>query len=271
MTPASTYACPLCSGTTQVFGEGELLQGRRVTYVRCEQCGSVCLPEPDWLDEAYSSAITSLDVGLLERCLQLANITTAVMAAERVPAGPCLDFAGGYGTLTRLMRDRGRDFRHYDPICQNVFARGFDGTLSGRYALITAYEVLEHLRAPRQELLEVARLSDLLLVTTQVLPEPAPLPGQWDYYAPETGQHITFSSVAGLRELGASLGYRLTSTGHLVHLFHRHPLRPATRLLMRDARWAYAVGALLGEVGRRRGLTLSDSRAAASAEHRGRS
>jgi hypothetical protein len=222
----------------------------------------VTLPSPHWLDEAYSSAISSLDVGLLERCVQLANVTTAIVAAERLRGGRFLDFAGGYGTLTRMMRDRGLDFRHDDPLCENIFAVGFEGSLDERYDLITAVEVLEHLADPVASLTPVALCTDLMLVTTQVLPSPPPRPGSWDYYLEDAGQHVTLYTVEGLKALAGALGMQLTTSGHLVHAFHRHPLRSATRLLLRDERLAYAAGAVRSEFARRRGLTLADQKAA---------
>jgi hypothetical protein len=233
-----------------------------VTFVRCAGCGSVLLTDPDWLELAYSEAISPLDVGLLERCVQLANVTTAVLTSERLRHGRFLDFAGGYGTLTRFMRDRGYDFRHDDPYCENLFAPGFTGTTDDRYALVTAFEVLEHLSDPASTLAAPAAATDLLLVTTQVLPDPPPQPGQWAYYAEETGQHITFYTVAGLRALADRLGMQVTTGGRLVHLFHRKPLKRATRVLLRDERLAYALGAMRSEVGRRHGLADVDRAAA---------
>lgn len=250
-------ACPLCEGALTPFAKASVLQ-RDVTYLRCRRCGSVLLPDPDWLDEAYSDAISPLDVGLLERCVQLANVTQALISAQRLGSGTFLDFAGGYGTLTRFMRDRGRDFHHDDPYCENVFAQGFDAGLDSRYDLITAFEVLEHLTDPVASLRPAADATDLLLVTTQVLPHPAPQPDDWAYYARETGQHVTFYTIAGLEALAQRLGMRVTTSGRLVHLFHRGPLRPMTRLLLKDERLSYATGAVLSEVGRRRGLTSED-------------
>ena len=37
-----------------------------------------------------------------------------------------LDVDGGYGMLTRLMRDYGFHFYWTDPYCQNILARGFE-------------------------------------------------------------------------------------------------------------------------------------------------
>ncbi len=39
---------------------------------------------------------------------------------------PFLDYAGGYGVFTRLMRDIGFDFYWHDPYTQNLFANGFE-------------------------------------------------------------------------------------------------------------------------------------------------
>ena len=250
--------CAVCSGALVPFGEGTVLGDRPVEYMRCTRCGSVVLPDPDWLDAAYADAISALDVGLLERCLQLSNVTTALLTTERLGHGRFLDFAGGYGTFTRLMRDRGYDFRHVDPFCQNVFASGFEGSLDTQYDLVTAFEVLEHLVDPRGALAPVAATTDLLLVTTSLLPTPAPKPGAWDYYAEETGQHVLIYTASALATLAESLGMQVTSTGRLVHLFHRRPIRRATRLLLRDERLGYAVGAVRSELARRRGLTALD-------------
>ena len=250
--------CPLCLGPLSWFADGVLLDHVPVRYFRCDSCGSVVLPDPTWLDEAYSHAISPLDVGLLERCVQMANITTAVVVAQGLRRGKFLDFAGGYGTLTRLMRDRGLDFRHNDPLCQNLFAQGFEAEVGERQDMVTAYEVLEHLSDPATTLAAAAQSTDLLLVTTRVLPDPVPKLGTWDYYAEESGQHVTFYTVAGLRALGERLGMQLTTSGRTTHLFHRGPLRAATKALLRDERVAYVVGAVESEVARRSGRTLAD-------------
>ena len=104
----------MCDGTVRVFAAGRVLGDVDVTYLQCPSCGLVMADDPTWLEEAYADAIAPLDVGLLDRCQILANVTSSVLRSERLRGGRFLDWAGGYGVLTRLMRDRGFDFAHTD-------------------------------------------------------------------------------------------------------------------------------------------------------------
>ncbi|KAA1378348.1 class I SAM-dependent methyltransferase [Aeromicrobium fastidiosum] len=253
--------CLVCPGDMEHFARGEVLGDQPVEYQRCTRCGLVAAENPTWLDRSYSDAIAATDVGLLGRCLDLGNVASSVIRSERLRDGAFLDWAGGYGTLTRLMRDRGLDFRHHDPMATNIFARGFEGSLEGtHYDLVTAIEVLEHLTDPRTELQPVADSTDLLLATTQLMPEPTPRPGEWEYYATETGQHITFYTEKSIQELATSLGFTSVVSGSLVHLFHRGQVSSRTAALVRTPKLAYMAGLGTGLVDRRRSLTLSDAK-----------
>jgi hypothetical protein len=133
----------------------------------------------------------------------------------------CLDWAGGYGVLTRLMRDRGIDFWHHDPFTPNNFAAGLEGSIGESWDLVTLFEVLEHLEDPVAELTPLVAATGVILCTTEILPEPTPKPGAWWYYAPETGQHITFYTVASLEALAERLGMRLVTNSRSLHALHR--------------------------------------------------
>lgn len=217
----------------QHYARGRVLDKYDVDYQRCPRCGLIALPSPFWLDEAYQRAIYTGDTGLLRRCRILTTLTSAVIRGEGISQGTFLDWAGGYGTLTRMMRDRGFDFLHTDAYCDNIFAQGFEGDpVEGSYDLVTGYEVMEHLADPYAELEKLSRTTDRFLFTTELQPNAEPKLDDWWYFMPESGQHITFHTQESLGILAERLGYQLTSNGDQYHLFHRGPVRPATKLVL---------------------------------------
>lgn len=203
------------------FGRGMILGRYETGYHRCPSCGFVCTGEPIWLEEAYSEAITGSDVGLVRRNQQLSGISAVLIRAFFEGGGRFVDYAGGYGLFVRLMRDRGFDFRWYDKYCDNLFARGFEAGEPGNppAELLTAFEVFEHLVDPGEELERMLAYSRSVLFTTQLLPEPAPRPGEWWYYGPEHGQHIAFYTRKSLALLGERFGLDFYTNGASMHLF----------------------------------------------------
>lgn len=214
------------------FNSGVVLGKHEVDYYRCPNCELIALPEPWWLDEAYSSAIYSGDVGLLRRSRVLSVVTAALIRSEGLSHGKFLDWAGGFGTLTRMMRDKGFDYYTADAYAQNLLAQGFDGDEFGTYDLVTGFEVIEHLSDPFEQLAKIAGANDRLFFSTELQPAEPPHPDEWWYYSLESGQHVTFHTLKSLGILADRLGYQLTSDGSRYHLFHRVPIRPTTRLLL---------------------------------------
>ncbi len=255
--------CRACDAACEPFATAQVLGHVEATYERCPSCGLVMAVRPDWLDEAYSDAIAKLDIGLLDRCQILSSVTAMVLRSERLRRGRFLDWAGGYGTLTRMMRDRGYDFVHTDPMATNIFAAGHDvpdlaADDGRRYDLVTAFEVLEHLSDPVAALTPVAGVTDLLLTTTHLVPDPAPQPADWWYYTLDSGQHITFYTRASLEVLAERLGFDGVVTGSFVHLFYRGKVSAATRAFVRTPQASYALGLAASLADRRHSLLARD-------------
>ncbi|MGD1699641.1 methyltransferase domain-containing protein [Dapis sp. BLCC M229] len=68
------------------------------------------------------------------------------------PEGKFLDFGGGYGLFTRLMRDIKYKFYWQDKYCKNLFAQNLKAIPEQKYELVTAFEVLEYLVNPITEI-----------------------------------------------------------------------------------------------------------------------
>lgn len=226
-----TMRCRICGKVSEAFGSALLLSKYQVNYFRCGVCQFIQTETPHWLDEAYSDAIGALDVGVMFRNLHNAALTSAVISMLFPNGTRFLDYAAGYGTLVRLMRDRGFDFYWSDPHAKNLHAPGFEHVPGSRYDLLTAYEVLEHLPEPLEGIALMLDLADSVLVSTEVVPEPAPVPPNWWYYAAKGGQHISFYSAHSLQKIASHFQVHLLSRGSY-HLFTR---KPQNSLLFRIA------------------------------------
>ena len=220
--------CPICSDQMKLSFNAQVLGKYAARYEACDGCGFLRAHEPHWLDEAYSSAIAAADTGLVARNFALAAKIAGVLywATGERGAGRYLDAAGGYGMLTRLMRDMGFDFYWADKYCENLLVPGFEyQPESGPCRAVTAIEVLEHLTDPAAfiaETLEAAG-ADTLLFTTELYQGPPPDPSVWWYYSFATGQHIGFFQRRTLEVLGARLGLQFASANGL-HVLSRKPV-----------------------------------------------
>lgn len=228
---ACTAGCPICAGACVDHGNPLVLGKYPAIYRVCTACGAVFVANPTWLEEAYDEPINEEDSGLLQRCASMSKKAALILAGEGIKRGRFLDWGGGYGTFTRMMRDRGFDYFHDDAYCDNLFARGFEDIPGTRYDLVTAFEVFEHLSDPAADLSSTAARTDRLLFSTTLVDEPPPAVDDWWYYGLEHGQHIMLHTEKSLRVLGEQLGFQLTTNGANLHLFHRHPLRVSTQLM----------------------------------------
>jgi hypothetical protein len=248
------HACRVC-GTALEPRLTVPVRGRPAELLRCPACELHEFAEPVWLEEANRDPVAQIDVGLANRCQAVANLVETIVRAQGLQQRRLLDYGGGYGLLTRLVRNAGLDMAHHDPMAANLFAQGFEGEPADDYGLCTLIEVLEHLTDPRS-VLEQLRHVDLLLLTTQLVPAGSTDLSGWPYLVKDLGQHITFYSRDALARLGADFGYRLTSDGVGVHLLHRANLSPITRTALRRHRVASVTGRALRRM--QHGKSLQD-------------
>ena len=253
---SATVRCRVCGAGSTEFGRARVLDRLDVQYFQCPCCRLVQTEQPYWLDEAYSTALIAADVGAVDRNLRLAAITQAVIQQFFDADATFLDYGGGYGLFVRLMRDRGFDFRWHDRYAKNLLSIGFDAAPNeGSFELVTAFEVLEHLVDPIEEIEAMfARGTGSLLCTTELLPATNPRPGDWWYYVPSGGQHTSIYSPETLRHVAARLGCRVVSAGTSLHLFTRRSVSEAAfRFVSRPV-----VSAALNRLHRRPSLVPDD-------------
>jgi hypothetical protein len=253
----SRLKCKICSSSSEFFARARLLDRHDVAYYRCSGCGFVQTEEPYWLDEAYSDAINRSDVGLVRRNLRQAKIVRSIIATFFRSDGKFIDYGGGYGLLTRLLRDGGFDFYRYDPHCENIFARDFEAENKGLgYELLTAFELFEHLVNPLDEVRKMLGFSGNIFFVTQLLPAATPKPDEWWYYGLDHGQHVSFYTQRSLSTIAETFSLNLYSDGTSRHLLTAGEISP----LLFNAVSKYKVATVLDAISRRKSLIPADYR-----------
>lgn len=151
--------CKICGSQSEEVFRARILRKYTVRYYYCDYCGFLQTEEPYWLNEAYSESISILDTGYVRRNIEASKTLTILLSIFFDKNKKFLDYGGGYGLLTRLMRDIGFDFYWYDIYTPNLFSRGFEHREGYNYEAITALEVFEHFANPINEIEIMLKLS----------------------------------------------------------------------------------------------------------------
>jgi len=216
--------CNICDSKIKVHDKAIILKKYNVTYYICINCGFIQTEYPFWIEEAYSKAIAATDTGIMSRNLQ--NVSNLLFLCKFLKNPNCLDFGGGHGIFTRIMRDNGYNFYHYDKYAENLFAIGFEGILdnNNKYDLITSFEIFEHFVNPMDEIKNIIEMTDILYFSTELIPNNVPFISDWWYYSPSTGQHISFYTKKSLEIIAERFNFLYYTANNNIHIFYKNKL-----------------------------------------------
>lgn len=216
--------CKICNSISEFVFEKKVLQKYNVAYFKCTSCGFLQTEESYWLEEAYKLPFTPLDVKIVSRPIELSQLTENLILNYFESTAKFLDYGGGVGLFTRLMRDKGLDFYRSDKYAQNLFAQYFDFSnlleKKEEIELLTSFEVLEHLVNPLDELSEMFSLSRNIFCSTILQPSTSSDNlKSWFYIAEQHGQHISFYTQETMKLIANKFGCHYYSYSDYLHLF----------------------------------------------------
>lgn len=250
--------CTICGSDTTLIFVVEIQNRLKANLHRCVNCGFAFYPDQDWIRGSFSEELNSLDVGSVDRVLLASDFLTEFIFSEKLASNKFLDYGGGYGLQTRILRDRGFNWENFDPYTAPLFSRDFVGNLQTEYSLISLIEVSLHFENPIEEFQKLINRCDYL-VFTSVVPEKEFGPDWW-YITGESGQHVAFYSIKALRQIATHLNVEFTSDGKFFHVFHKKKLRLRTKILLRLRPLLFGVAAVRNASRFvRRGLGISKS------------
>jgi Methyltransferase domain len=226
--------CNICGSLSKFIFKKLYLQKHDVSLFQCTNCGFIQTEKPYWLEEAYRLPFTPLDIFLASRPSELSQLTENLILNYFDYTARFVDYGGGVGVFTRMMRDRGLQFYRQDKYAQNLFTQYFDITdlpqEQHHFELATCFEVLEHLEHPLDELSKMFALSDNILCSTSLQPSTSLAElKSWDYIGELHGQHISFYTPEAMKIIAQKFNCNYYSPARKsMHLFTSKSIKNIT-------------------------------------------
>jgi hypothetical protein len=212
--PSESSACTICGGKTHFTHTSKIIKKYEAEYYRCEDCEYWFVLNPYWIKEAHSFGISSLDTGLVSRNLKFAISVSNLLRAFQFKFDVFVDWSGGNGLFTRLMREFGYNYLWTDKYSNNMFASGSE-YISGSVGAVSLFEVLEHLEYPLETLQNIIEQTKCqMIIFSQTLHSNSESANWW-YFMPTSGQHISFYSIKTLEVMAKELEMFLITFGDL--------------------------------------------------------
>ena len=235
--------CKICSAESKSLFRQTILKKYEIEYFQCPSCGFTQTEPVYWLNEAYSSSMNMSDTGIVLRNSRFSRVASSILMLFFGKNHQYVDYAGGYGLFTRMMRDTGFNFFWTDPYTENILAKGFEMPKGKKYHLATSFESFEHFDKPEAELDKILEVSDNILFSTEMISVPAPEKNKWWYYSPEHGQHIAFYTKKSLEILADRKGLNYYNADN-IHLITRKKLGLPGQLIFALPKAKYLLYAL---------------------------
>lgn len=206
---AQAITCRLCAATCQYRFNAVLMQHYDVAYFECSGCRSLQTETPYWLEEANANPNSDLDTGRAQRSVLTAMLCTYILGKIGLNANePCLDWGGAEGLFCRFMRDRGFNCYTYDKYVKPLYSAPYriEDPAVVSPAIVSAFEVFEHLPEPARELGAIFALGPRLLLCSTELYEKQG--NDWMYLSAISGRHCFFYSTQAMEWIASRFGYR---------------------------------------------------------------
>lgn len=224
--------CKICGKETHKVFNAKILYKYDVDYFQCSNCEFVQTEKEYWLEEAYQNSMNLTDTGIMHRNQRFSKITASIIILFFDKKLKFLDYAGGYGVFTRIMRDMGFDFYWNDPYTTNALARGFEQEEGIKYHAVTTFESFEHFVDPIKEVEKILELTDNIIFSTALTPKPLPQIDKWWYYGAEHGQHVALYSKKALDTLAKKFDMHYYNLDNM-HIFSKKKINPLGALVLK--------------------------------------
>jgi SAM-dependent methyltransferase len=238
MSAPGPIRCPVCDGPCaglepvdfnksceELRGKVLPSAGIAVRYLACADCGFCFAPELyRWSHEelarkVYNESYTEIDPDWDEVRPRNNAQVLAEAFGNRPPPVRHLDYGGGNGLLARILAGKGWQSTSYDPFVDG--SRRLEDL--GRFGLVTAFEVFEHVQDVQALAANLAALVEKggVILFSTLLSDGHIAPGEplaWWYAAPRNG-HISLYSSQSLVFIGGAAGFSFGSLAENFHAF----------------------------------------------------
>lgn len=240
MTRNHNLHCPVCKGTCflldvvdfnksceEARGKFLGLAGIPIYYALCSNCRFCFAPELlNWQLEEFEQRIYNdeyilVDPDYIETRPRSNAANLISMFGDHALSIKHLDYGGGSGLLAKLLRESKWQSTSYDPFVNRDVSIG----QLGKFDLITAFEVFEHVPDVRQLMSSLSSLlsTNGLVLFSTLLTDENIHPNQrvnWWYASPRNG-HISLFSKHSLAIMAQDYGFNFGSFSEGFHVFFK--------------------------------------------------